>query len=258
MINPISVHLSVGQSNGWGSGDVSLMPKNVTLGTCLTYWNNTFPDPTPGNFQLLQSEAFSISSNTGSMWLSYQIERHSICHIPSCMIPSSIGGSAMSGENGGHHWGRNGKWFDISIRLLTDAMSQLALYGYTAMFKSIEWCQGEAEAGYIATGQMRKEQVVSVLLDVADHYHELYPKVPFNIYRTGSVSVGEGDKGFAEVRWAQERAAIIDPYINIVYRGASGFPDRGLINVSDNIHWNQIGLNEAGTMGARNELKPSI
>jgi len=255
----IDVSLSVGQSQAtWFPGGYSGFPV-LPAGKCYMYWyNGFFGDHVPNNYQILETAQFAQNIASDSMWTSFQAKRYEITQKAQLMITAAVGATNLVGaDNAYDHWGRNGKLFPLSVAMTQEAMTKITLPehgGFSPVLRGVECCQGESARADIVSGAKTKEQYRDEILDLALHYREIWPAIPFHIYMTGT-SLINGFAGIAEVRWAQADAARIDPYISVVMENSIAFAERGLI-MPDNVHWNQTAKNAAGTIGAFRGLKP--
>jgi hypothetical protein len=244
----IDVFLVAGQSNARGKGDSSLSPK-VIPGTAIQINSGIITDANdPFGINISGS---AEQSDSGSAWPSFGISYYNVSSRKICFIPSSQGGSSQTAaaEIAPYGtWDTTGVLTDSAIARITNNMNALRNAGYNPVFKGVLWCQGETDALGINGALITQQAYIDAFKKMIRRFRQsLGATMPFYIFRTGKWT-SESDVGFASIRQAQQLVANSDSLTQIVFYNANDFQARGLM--TDDVHYNQIGYNEMGTLGA--------
>jgi len=238
-------YLIAGQSNSRGRGDVTLSI-TVAPSTSLEYRPNTnqliqLQDPvglSAGGFQ---------SAGTGSAWPGFGKTYYDLTGDTTVLVPAARGGSGLhsSSSSSGSNWSASGSLFNLS----TFKMDQsIALTGLSV--DGIVWLQGETDANRISLGFLTQNQYQDALIDLIERYRDHYGcNIPFYIVLIGT-NTEDPIVGYDAVRVAQFAVANSHPHTYIIYEDTQFFPGFGWM--SDNVHYNQDGYNDVGTVGAMN------
>ncbi|OGG56266.1 hypothetical protein A2680_00600, partial [Candidatus Kaiserbacteria bacterium RIFCSPHIGHO2_01_FULL_55_37] len=240
--NAIDVFLVAGQSNAVGYPGSSAGSPAVPTGKALQYYNGAISnanDPV-GNAQF------------GSAWPAFGSAYYAAAGRRIAFVPTAVGGSGQlaTSDTGTGNWSQTGSLFTSSTNKLDAAMTALGGAGYTPTFKGVLWSQGENDAIKINGGTVTANDYQAGLTSMIARYRARYGSaMPFYIFQTGT-SPTESDAGYAAVRNAQAQVDTGDPLTWLVFGGAYGFANRGLM--ADTYHYKQTGYNEMGTTGAQN------
>lgn len=213
---PVHVFTVAGQSNARGSRPLIRYPTLVAQ-----YENETF-----------------------SAWPAFGVRYRALTHDIVAIVNTSVGGTSQTAADGNEHWDVGGTLLDASITLADSILATDSAY----VWKGVLWVQGERDARRIDARESTKVMYQEALTNMIGRYRAHYgATMPFYIFRTGRALSGDS-LGWRSVRQAQEEVAEADPYTFIVYRGATTFPERGLM--ADEVHYNTEALREMGWEGA--------
>ncbi|WP_167019277.1 sialate O-acetylesterase [Chitinophaga sp. Cy-1792] len=240
-----SIFLAAGQSNAVGKGDSS-RSVHPAAGVAVEYrWKSNTLEPLhdpvgedDGHFQV---------AGTGSMWPAFAAAYHQRTRDTVIIVPAARGGASC------HEKARLGDMdtWDTSGNLFTAAVAKIKAAAALSkgVLKGIIWLQGERDANAINSGGLQPAEYKTALSNLILRFRkELGDALPFYIVKTGNYK-GHPVTGFDTVRKIQEDLAETMPNVFIVYRDAPLFEAKG--RMTDEIHYNQNGLNHIGATVAR-------
>lgn len=238
--------LVAGQSNCTGHGDKTL---SVVAPAALEYrWSTGtlvhLQDPVGENDHRFEA------AQSGSAWPAFAQAWHAQTGDTVVIVAASRGGSschekARLGDM--DTWDESGSLFNNAVE---KAKASVAATGLG--LQGIIWVQGERDANAINDGKLTPDEYRTALLKVIRRFRAALGKdLPFYIVLTGYYK-DHSQNGFNEVRRIQMEVANADAHTKIVYEDAGTFPDKGWM--TDQIHYNQTGLNTLGAAVARNIL----
>lgn len=240
-----SVFLAAGQSNAVGKGD-SARSAACAAHTAFEYkWTADalvpLKDPVGEAYKQLQQAA------TGSVWPAFAAAWHQRTGDTVIIVPAARGGAschqkARLGDM--DTWDTTGALFDAAVSKTTAALKKSG-----GALQGIIWLQGERDANAINTGVLKPEEYHAALTGLVRRFRAaLGGRVPFYIVQTGNYT-GHPVPGFDAVRKVQQAVTTELPAVFIVYRNTPLFPGKNWM--MDDIHYNQDGLNDIGSVIAR-------
>ncbi|TDR34657.1 sialate O-acetylesterase [Aquamicrobium defluvii] len=241
-IEEIDLFVIVGQSNAEGRGDSSLSP--TALDGIMIVGGAIQPGP------LVDPVGGAL---TGSMWPSFANEWFSQTGRMSAFVEAATGGTALIPDQSGSNWSPSGSLRAAAANAANQAISAInSADEYTLGTVRFVWSQGEQEAesinGTTITGPLYK----TALEGLATYFKGQVPEmVEMLVIRTGSRNDYQRAEDWAAIRAAQESACNDSDLLRMVYRGTYGFNYTGRRFMVDQVHYGQIGLNEAGRLSAK-------
>lgn len=245
--NDIDVFLIAGQSNATGHGDSLLSPRAIT-GKVLQINTGVIKD---ANDPIGVNIGTSADQATyGSAWPSFGNTYYNRTSRKICFVPSSRAATSQTAaaDVGNGNWDTTGVLFDSAVARVNSAMSVLRNTGYNPIFKGVLWIQGESDAIAINNAATNQAAYIEAFRKMLRKFRQNFgASMPFYDFRIGTSSTNS-DAGFASIRNAQQIVANSDSVTQIIYYNAVDFISRGLM--VDGLHYNQVGLNEVGNLGA--------
>ncbi len=234
--------LVAGQSNAVGQGD-SLQSVQCNAGSAFEYsfTGNTLhalKDPVG------VTELHFEKAHTGSAWPAFAEAYHQLSGKQIIIVQAARGGSSCHVKaemNNYGTWDAQGR-----LPLLDSAVIKAkAAVSKTKMpVAGIIWSQGERDANAINAGQLTTAEYKTALETVIKRFRNaLGESVAFYIIQTGYY-INHPNKGFDEVRKAQEEIAATIRNVLIVYSDTNIFQEKQWMK--DEIHYNQPALNNIG------------
>lgn len=237
---PIDVFLIAGGSNAVGFGSSDKSPR-VSAESVLQFSNaNVFAANDPvGN------------ASTGSTWPQFGVTYTNKTGRKIAFVPAASANSSLIARFGGAWNPTSGTSFTDSLLNLQNALQALKTSGYSPELKGILWSQGEIDALAINSNTMSASEYAAALQSVVEGFRKsLNQAVPFYIAQIGN-QVGADNRGFGEIRRAQNLLAESTPGVHIVVRDAGTFPLLGMMNGSTNTY-TQAGYNDIGSVAGGN------
>lgn len=237
---PIDVFLIAGGSNAVGFGATDKSPK-VSAESVLQFSNGSIfagNDPV-GN------------ASTGSTWPQFGTTYTNKTDRRIAFVPAASTNSSLITKLGGTWDPASGSAFSESIQNTRAAIQALEVAGYSPDLKGILWSQGEIDALAININSVSASEYHAALQTLVAGFRKSFNKaVPFYIAQIGD-QVGADDRGFGEIRRAQNLLAESTPGVHIVVRDAGTFPLLGMMNGTTNTY-TQAGYNDIGSVAAGN------
>lgn len=235
-----SLFLIAGQSNGVGKGDATLAPV-IPEGIAYEYvFNQQRLNPVmdPVGVNELSFEAAA----SGSAWPAFAKRYYELTGDTVILVAAARGGSSCHPlaelANYGT-WASNGKLFGDAVLKTKAAMRQTGL-----PLSGIIWVQGERDANAINDGQINQRDYQESLRDLILRFRSAFgEEIPVFISKTGYYREHE-QTGFKQVQRAQEAIVKTMDRVVMAFEDAPSFPLQG--KMRDDIHYNQVGLNEMG------------
>lgn len=230
-----------GQSNAVGRGGASKspeLPRDVGVEFKPTTDNISDPLEDPvGN------------AETGSAWPAFAKRYHELTGSMIGIVSSAVGGTAQvaAADRGLGNWDKSGNLRSTLVSDVTAAREALESAGYNVRFRGILWMQGTRDAQAIRDGTITKHQYKSALREMISYYDDTFDRWHLCVFETGHPKYGDRD-GFAQVREAQRQIAQDQPRAWMVSKLQKSFPEEGWM--LDAFHYNQTGLDAAGSRGA--------
>jgi hypothetical protein len=243
----VDVFLFAGQSNMVGQGDSALSPLPIP-GKVLQINTGVISDAKDPVGITIGSSA--TKSHYGSIIPSFGNTYYNRTSRLFCAVPSSVNGTSqtVAGDVGNGNWDTTGVLFDSAVARVNSAMSVLAAKGYNPIFKGVIWLQGESDAIALEAATITVADYTAAFRKMIKKFRIIYgPTMPFNIIRIGTSNT-HPDSYWKSIRDAQQAVANSDSVTQIVYYNAVNFFTRSLM--VDNLHFNQVGLNEVGRLTA--------
>jgi hypothetical protein len=243
----VDVFLFAGQSNMVGQGDSALSPLPIP-GKVLQINTGVISDAKDPVGIAIGSSA--NKSHYGSIIPSFGNTYYNRTSRRFCAVPSSVSGTSqtVAGDVGNGNWDTTGVLFDSAVARVNSAMSVLAAKGYNPIFKGVIWLQGESDAIALEAATITVADYTAAFRKMIKKFRIIYGStMPFNIIRIGTSNT-HPDSYWKSIRDAQQAVANSDSVTQIVYYNAVNFFTRSLM--VDNIHFNQVGLNEVGRLTA--------
>lgn len=232
--------LVAGQSNSAGKGDASLAPA-VMPGVAYEYVYQAdslrpLIDPVGAN------ELGFESAKAGSAWPAFADTFYQLTGDTIVLVPAARGGSSCheKAELGNYGtWAPTGALFNNALLKVRAAMKKTDL-----PLSGIIWLQGERDANAINQGQLSQQDYEQSLRKLVERFRlDLETDAPFYIVKIGYYK-NHPTMGFDQIRLSQDHVAKQMESVYIAFEGTDLFMDRGLM--TDDIHYNQEGLNEVG------------
>lgn len=236
------VVISAGQSNAVGRGDSSLSP---TAPVTALEWEGSstlaaLVDPvgTPSPY----------NAQTGSMWPAFASALIGRTGRPCIIIPTAVGGTALLPGAGGN-WAAGGSTYNNFATRANSGLADIATAGYEPATVSIAWHQGESDAAnYSGTTAELQAAYAAALPDLFTRAKTSLslPSLRFFVWGLGDRPGYEAKH--AAVIAAQQSACSSTDGMTLVYAKCPDFFSLGWMK-ADNLHYNQAGLNDMGTVG---------
>lgn len=240
-IEPLDVIVGGGQSNGKGRGDSALSPAapegvEIDGSTIIA----PLADPVGGAI-------------TGSMWPAFANAWFAATGRMVAIVEVAEGGTSLTPDQAGTNWSPSGTLRSAAASAVNTALTAIS---ESADFQLGDihfiWVQGENDAqafnGTTITGPI----YTTALIALKDYFKaQVTGFTSMGIVRLGSQNNRTQAAAWAEFRLAQENAAADDAEIKMLYRGTTGFAFDGRQLMGDDLHYGQVGLNEAGTQAAK-------
>ncbi|MFB6218972.1 MAG: sialate O-acetylesterase [Halobacteriaceae archaeon] len=241
----MDVFLVAGQSNARGKGesaDAPPVPEGVAhewRGDGLVHLEDPVGDD------------HGPDTPVGSAWPAFAVTYHELTGRESVYVPAAVGGSGLvAAANPDEHWDveRGSALFRRAVQRTWDCLTHLRADGDPTL-RGVLWGQGERDAQAIDAGEVAVPEYRGALRRLVGGFRREFDRadLPVFVFQTGRPASGDTD-GFAAVRDAQARLADSDDAVHLVFDGAVGFPERGLMR--DDLHYTQGGYNEMGRVGA--------
>ena len=242
--------LLAGQSNAVGQGDSS----KSNLNTC----NNSYEyDVLLDSIKLLKDPAgqkwksLETTNRAGTILPAFSKTMNGLTQKKVVVLMAARGGSSCSKYA---ELDKYGTW-DTSGKLFADAVEKTnkAIIKSGIPLTGIIWMQGERDANAINDGKETGEAFKSSLESLIKRFRNRYGKrLPFFIVQTGYQS-GRPNAGNDKVREMQAAVAKSMKRVYVVYEDTNLFFDRNWMK--DNVHYNQVGLNDIGEKAAQYVFK---
>lgn len=233
-ITDVDLFLLAGQSNCEGQGDSATSTKPPVGMTFTGSALEHCLDPVG-------------SADTGSMWPSFAREWFIKTGRMAIMIPSYQDGSGLTPEadTGFGDYSPSGSLRAQSVTDFNTAKSWIqANTSYTIQSENILWCQGENDAYQIALATITEADYKDALEALATYWDTNIGQDMMYVIRTGRKVSGAQEAGYQSIRDAQDDACTDSSLLTMTFTGAVDFAAAG--KMVDDVHWDQIGLNEAG------------
>lgn len=244
----IDVFLVAGQSNAVGHGDSTLSPTPIPNKTFQINNGIITPARDPIGITISGSADRAIY---GSAWPQFCNTYFNRTSRMVCIVPSSRSGTSqtVAGDVGNGNWDTTGVLFDSAVARVNSSMLTLARSGYNPIFKGVVWLQGESDAIAYEAGSITVTDYTNAFKKMLRRFRNIYgASMPFYVIQIGTSTTHSDFPWWSDIRGAQQTVANQDSMTTIVYYNARNFITRGLM--TDNIHFNQIGLNEIGQLSA--------
>ena len=236
-----------GQSNAMGKGDsnLSIMPNEHTAFEYRFKTNELIELKDPvGSYELRFQPA-----STGSAWPAFAKQYNSQTGSKVIIVQAARNGSSCHYkaelENSGT-WDRSGRMplFDSSITKIKAAIKKTG-----TPLRGIIWIQGERDANAINANELKPAEYKEALVNLISGFRKKLRKiVEIYVVETGNY-IDHPQQGFDAVREIQKQVSHELEHVHIVYIEAKNFASMGLMK--DQIHYNQIALNDIGAKVAR-------
>jgi len=231
------------QYYGGSSGTDSFC--NATWTTGLTMISGTNPI-TPGH--------------CGNAWSQFAITYNQLTHRPIVFVPAAVAGSALiasiqSYVGAPDNWQQGGgNLFGNATTYTSQAMLKLQSSNFQPTFRGILWIQGESDALAISGGKVTRDQYeIALRATIQNFRNEFHDQnMPFYIFQIGTNTAyyPHDADSYGQIRRADNDVEDPSNHIYVVSREALTFPERGMLH--DTVHYNQLGYNEIGKVGAQN------
>jgi hypothetical protein len=240
-VRQLDLFLGAGQSNAVGQGTSASAPT---------------PDPA---FAYLYDDGGNIttitdpvdSAGTGSMWPQFAVDYHRMTGRVVGLATFARSGSTQvdDADVGSGNWDTTGDHYDDAKAHLDAAIAAFEAAGWKVNVRGVIWSQGETDAAAINTATITATDYGTALATMLGRWRTDYGEdFYFWCVRTGT-NPGLSDTGFAAIRNEQEKRAAVDPRFIIATRETLNFPNLSMMGSGS--HYNQAGLNRAGSGAAR-------
>ncbi|MDH5721826.1 MAG: sialate O-acetylesterase [Alphaproteobacteria bacterium] len=192
---------------------------------------------------------------TGSAWPAFANEWFARTGRSAVFIEQATGGAGLLAATGSPNWSTTGTLYGASVTAANNALSDLANI-FTPDISSINvlWAQGETDAvninGTTITAALYQTELETLIANYKTDLGINY----FFISEIGRQNDGLLDTEHSDIGNAQLSAAANISYAYVVFADAKYFPEES--KMTDNLHYNQAGLNEMGTIMARAASNP--
>jgi hypothetical protein len=243
------VYLIAGQSNTYGSGGDASQAPSVSSGFANVYRppvSSSLIDPANSSNEEIVGTIVPSMVNTLNNALGRDV----------LVVNAGIGGTSLdpdADDNNNGNWDPDdGSLHDQSVTWTNEAINKSS--GDTTV-QGIIWIQGTKDTDGFNQGVTTKAEYRDRLKDVIDTYRDDFddPHLPMYIAPT---MYRDTNASFRAISSAQMAVAASHHNIICVDNTASMGPDRRDLTVaSDNVHYNQTGLNELGEAMGREMVK---
>jgi hypothetical protein len=233
-INDVDLFLVAGQSNCEGQGD-----------------SNLSDIPAVGEVYENSSLVLAVdpvdTASTGSMWPAFAKEWFLKTGRKAIIVSHSQDGSSLTPEadSGYGNFSPSGTHRSTAVTKYNAAKTWIqANTTYVIHSENVMWCQGENDAYYVSFGSITGEDYEQALEDLAAYWKTELNYDQMYVIQTGRKVSGNQDGGYAAIRQAQVDACADSTNLTMTFTGAVDFSTSG--KMVDDVHWDQVGLNEAG------------
>lgn len=247
-VSEVDVFLIAGQSNavGRGSAEDSPTPPSHTAAA--------YSMRSPNGFEVLTDPVgfTRYQSGTGSAWPAFADTYWKETNSPSVYVPTAIGGTGVHPDSDtGAVWGGSNGLLYRALGHLNGALKNLEDAGISTNYRGVLWHQGERDAQSIDNDRISASDFRDEFTDMIDVYRTEISdnQARFWIFQLGRPQNGD-TSGYQNVRRIQEEVSESDQYTTVVFDKCVNFPGEG--KMTDNLHYNQQGLNEMGRTAAAN------
>lgn len=195
-------------------------------------------------------------ASTGSAWPAFANEWFSITGRSAVFVEQATGGTGLqAATTGPDDWSGSGGLYDASVTAANNALFDLTA-DFTASRASVNvlWVQGESDAAQTNGTTITASGYQTELEALIGNYKSALGTTNFFISELGRQDNGLLESEYSDIGNAQLSAAANISYAYVVFTDAKYFPEEG--KMDDNLHYNQSGLNEMGTMMARVASNP--
>ena len=189
-------------------------------------------------------------ADTGSMWPSFSNQWFASTGKDSVFIEVAEGASGLIAATGSPNWSPSGTLRSAAATAANAAITAINDDATKTLGRVyFLWCEGEKDANNINGSTITGTIHESDLEALGDYFKAQVPSMTkMCVFRTGGlVDLTKADD-YADIRNAQNSACTDNANLEMSYRGAFSLVARGLME--DNIHYDQAGLNSAGTCAA--------
>lgn len=232
------IFMLAGQSNCEGQGDSAKSPGPLGGLIYESSALNSADDPLG-------------SADTGSMWPSFAKQWYLKTGRRAIFINGYQDGSALDpvADTGFGDYSPTGALRGAAVTEWDAAVAWIsANTSYTINTHNIIWCQGENDAFQIHGGGMTGEDYETQLEALAAWWKTETSMDQMYVIQSGRKVSGNQDTGYTALRTAQTDACTDSANLTMTFTGAVDFSTSG--KMVDDVHWDQVGLNEAGNQTA--------
>jgi hypothetical protein len=238
--NAVDLFCIGGQSNAEGKGDSTSSP-SLTSEAALLYDGTSLSalaDPIGG-------------AESGSAWPAFAQQYYRLTGQRSVWIEYAKDGSAQHTDAdafGDGSWDSAGTLRSDLSTGVNDTMTYLNEQGYDPTFRGIVWAQGERDAQQIDAGNSTVTKYRNALNGMLDYFDGEFDD-PWSLFFFELGTEPTYSVACDNVRTEQREVCQSDDRALHVSGVQESFYDRGLM-LSDDLHYNQTGLNVMGRTGA--------
>ncbi len=178
-----------------------------------------------------------------------------------CMfVPTGKGSTSLvtaANTDGAGTWSSTGTLRAASVAATKAAMGAVG-NALPWQYGGVVWCQGEQDAGWIASYDGDQASVVAEFDRLNTYFKSEYgAKVPLIISRTGQRPDQQLESAWQQIRNAQDYFARTYSNVSMGFTGAVTFVARGLMQ-PNSLHYRQAGYDEMGRALARVAAQKSV
>jgi Carbohydrate esterase, sialic acid-specific acetylesterase len=242
MAQPKRLFVIAGQSNAVGHGDSTRSPVCLP-GSAFDY--HTTGDTLVPLADPLGAEEFRFqSAKSGSIGPAFASEYYCKTSQAVALVSAARGGASAHRQA---EIAKSGTWDTEGMLLLfPDAMNKIdgARRKTGLPVSGIIWMQGERDANAINDGKLTASGYQQAMIALIARFRgRLGSDVRFYIVQTGTY-LNHPTAGYEQIRIAQAALPRSVPNVYLVYTETHQFPPKGWM--TDEIHYNQTGLNHIG------------
>lgn len=239
--NNIDVFVIAGQSNAYGTGDLTLQPA-IPAGIAYM-WNGT-------TFTNITTQSINVGGTLGSAWASFAIAYYAKTGRRVLFIPTAVISSAQvaAADIGAGNWDTSGALYAACVSTTLSGITAATTNNFVPILKGILWWQGETDAAAVRTATITQGQYQTALTTMIANFRTSFSNLslPFYMVRIGRNSLGVNDSGFIAVQNTQNSVAAADSYTFVATNDVVDYYSNGLTNPTSLIHMSQAGYNRAG------------
>jgi hypothetical protein len=243
--NFYDVFLIAGQSNAQGAdSDGSLAPV-VPRGKAGHYMDTGFLRPMAEPTQHITNSV----SLTGSAWSAFCLQWNARTARTAAIIGAAASGCGLIISGTAGNWGPSSTLTDRAVAKWREGVDHINATTRGSVTRGVIYAGGEQDVGGLQSGSTTIAAYKALLVGLRDRFRAKtgIPALPLYLISPDRQTVSTNDLGYSRLRQAVAEAAaenegieLVVPYQDFVGQGKMG----------STTHWNQVALNEVGTISA--------